>query len=122
MAHEPASDLGELFGEILAGPFIGIIAAVVQKICLELINASVLSSSEPLVYYILLLSIYLVPIIPVVGTFASAFDAQSLGGNVGVGLYFIAVLAAEALFIAPNVAMSVFFGTFVLFLLVMILR
>lgn len=109
-------DPGNVFADIFEGAIVGgILIPVFQKIIREIVFA--VPQPEGMTLNLILLTVNLMPLLPVVETifgFWVAYGAGRWGGLLG---YVLGVLGASALFNAPEYAMSLFIAGFIVFTL-----
>jgi hypothetical protein len=114
-------DPGNVFADILEGAIVGaILIPVFQKVIREILFTA--PQPEGATFNLILLTVNMMPLLPVVETiigFGVAYEAGRWGGLVG---YILGVLGASALFGAPKYAISLFIGGFVVFTVAILLH
>jgi len=114
-------DPGNVFADILEGAVVGaILIPVFQKVIREIVFTA--PQPEGTTLHLILLTVNLMPLLPVVETiigFGVAYGAGRWGGLLG---YVLGVFGASALFDAPEYAMSLFIAGFVVFTLAVLIH
>jgi len=110
-----------VFADIFQGAIVGaVLIPVFQRVIREIVFTA--PQLEGATFHLILLTVNLMPLLPIIETiigFGAAYSAGRWGGLLG---YVLGVLGASILFDAPEYAMSLFIAGFVVFSLALVLN
>jgi len=117
------TDLPNIFAGIIEGAVLGaIIIPVVQRVVREIIAAIPTNGQSEPTLGLILVSVRLLPLFPIIGTFAGGITSYLAGRWWGLLGYAVGVVGASALFNRLEYAMSLFVVGFVIMTIAYLFR